>query len=376
MSFDLTTSQGPQEGIDALIGYLEQITGCFASPTEPPAGLLFPYMWWADLTNGLLKQRNANNTAWIVRGKLNSSGYDFWPAGAFLNFGSPDPPNGFLVRNGAALDRTTYANLYNAIKTSWNRRFWVTLTDDIVHCSNHGFVTGDIVDVWSTASVGMLPSPLAIDTPYYVNRIDANTLTLHSTAVDATANTNKIDIISNGSGLFTIAPISTFMLPEGRAEFERGWDMRRGVDAIQIPGTITNGSPNITALPSGAIDAIFIGQAVSGMGIPANATVSAIFSDTSIQISANATASGTVVCVFTGRLWGSWQQDTLKDHNHSILTVLQAYAGTGYSMIDRILVANGTIGGGNPPEKVLTGANIGGYDTRPRNYPYLPCIKY
>lgn len=30
----------------------------------------FPYQWWADTTNGLLKQRNAANSAWIVRKTL------------------------------------------------------------------------------------------------------------------------------------------------------------------------------------------------------------------------------------------------------------------------------------------------------------------
>jgi microcystin-dependent protein len=41
------------------------------------------------------------------------------PPGAFLDFGGPSPPTGYLMRNGAAVSRTTYAALFAAIGTWW-----------------------------------------------------------------------------------------------------------------------------------------------------------------------------------------------------------------------------------------------------------------
>src|SRR5882724_7705390 len=43
-----------------------------SSGTSAPV-VTYAYQWWADTTNGLLKQRNAANSAWIVRGTLADS---------------------------------------------------------------------------------------------------------------------------------------------------------------------------------------------------------------------------------------------------------------------------------------------------------------
>lgn len=43
-----------------------------SGPSSP--GTTQAYMWWADTTNGQLKQRNAGNTAWAVRSTLSSDG--------------------------------------------------------------------------------------------------------------------------------------------------------------------------------------------------------------------------------------------------------------------------------------------------------------
>jgi hypothetical protein len=43
--------------------------------TEPAT--TFAYMFWADTTSGLLKQRNAANSAWIEKGTLASTNWGF-----------------------------------------------------------------------------------------------------------------------------------------------------------------------------------------------------------------------------------------------------------------------------------------------------------
>ncbi|PHS68226.1 MAG: hypothetical protein COB23_09640 [Methylophaga sp.] len=50
---------------------LPAISSLSAGATEPP--VMFAYMWWADTTSGNLKQRNAANTAWVVKFKLDQA---------------------------------------------------------------------------------------------------------------------------------------------------------------------------------------------------------------------------------------------------------------------------------------------------------------
>ena len=47
---------------------LEAVVSNNSSSSEP--SVMFAYMWWADTTAGLLKQRNAANNAWISHGVL------------------------------------------------------------------------------------------------------------------------------------------------------------------------------------------------------------------------------------------------------------------------------------------------------------------
>lgn len=58
-------------------------------------------------------------------------------------------------------------------------------------------------------------------------------------------------------------------------------------------GTTASGSPTVTAIASTA--KLLVGQPVSGVGVPANTTIAAIVSSTSITLSANATANGSGV---------------------------------------------------------------------------------
>lgn len=48
---------------------LQSIATNFAGPTDP-AAMTWPYATWADTGNGLLKRRNAANTAWVTIGPL------------------------------------------------------------------------------------------------------------------------------------------------------------------------------------------------------------------------------------------------------------------------------------------------------------------
>lgn len=77
--YDLANAGGSafRSDLNAALGAIVSVNSGASAPATT-----FAYMLWADTTNGVLKQRNAANSAWIVRGSLSearvvakSSGY-------------------------------------------------------------------------------------------------------------------------------------------------------------------------------------------------------------------------------------------------------------------------------------------------------------
>jgi len=66
---DLSVANGPGATVRADINNQLQSLGTLMYGAAEPA-VKYAEMFWADSTNGLLKQRNAANTAWLVRGTL------------------------------------------------------------------------------------------------------------------------------------------------------------------------------------------------------------------------------------------------------------------------------------------------------------------
>ena len=60
-----------------LNGALAAIVSNNSDTTEPTT--TYAYMWWADTTNGLLKIRNAANSAWVTVGTLASTNFGLAP---------------------------------------------------------------------------------------------------------------------------------------------------------------------------------------------------------------------------------------------------------------------------------------------------------
>lgn len=103
---------------------------------------------------------------------------------------------------------------------------------------------------------------------------------------------------------------TTFRSPEGRGEFLRVLDEKRGVEKDVIYGNLTVGSPTITAVSF--IGSTFgNGATISGTGIPVGATVLSMNVATgTITMSANATAAGSTSITVIGRQPGSSQAGT------------------------------------------------------------------
>lgn len=97
---------------------LEAIRSSNLSPTEPAN--VFAGMFWFDTTNNELKFRNEANDGWIVMGKFSgNSNTSDTPSGAILQFAGSSAPANWLLCNGALVSRTTYANLFTAIGTTY-----------------------------------------------------------------------------------------------------------------------------------------------------------------------------------------------------------------------------------------------------------------
>lgn len=79
----------------------------------------YPYQFWADTAAGLLRMRNAANTAWVAVGLLGVPNFGHVLPGTIAFHGKNAAPQGYLKCNGGAVSRTTYADLFAEIGTSF-----------------------------------------------------------------------------------------------------------------------------------------------------------------------------------------------------------------------------------------------------------------
>lgn len=79
----------------------------------------YPYQFWADASAGVLKMRNAANTAWVAIGLLGVPNFGHILPGAVVYHAKSAAPAGYLKANGAAVSRTTYADLFAEIGTTF-----------------------------------------------------------------------------------------------------------------------------------------------------------------------------------------------------------------------------------------------------------------
>lgn len=105
--------------------FAQDLNSCIAalvtnssSPTEPATP--FAHMLWVDTTAGQIKQRNASNNGWIVIGTLGVTGWGLQnPIGSILVYAGSTAPANYLLCQGQAISRTTYAALFTIIGTTY-----------------------------------------------------------------------------------------------------------------------------------------------------------------------------------------------------------------------------------------------------------------
>ena len=160
------------------------------------------------------------------------------PIGTIKAIGHSTVPYGFLACDGSAVSRTTYVNLFGFLSTTWgvgdgSTTFNVPdLRGRVLVGSGTGtvtetqaaanFATSDIITVnsnpmdtkpkWLTGmkvqvtTSGVLPTGISASTDYYVSRINATTIYLYDSLVNAMAGgaTGRVNITAIGSGNHTL----------------------------------------------------------------------------------------------------------------------------------------------------------------------------
>lgn len=97
---------------------------------------------------------------------------------------------------GRLSDSPPAAISHMAVGTAAAAAFTADPATDLLTVTGHGQSTGDRTKVFGLD----LPAGLAKDTLYYINVASVDTFSLHTTAADAAAGTNAVDITDAGSG--------------------------------------------------------------------------------------------------------------------------------------------------------------------------------
>ena len=181
-----------------------------------------------------------NKTAAIsgVDALTDSSGGSWVPAGSVQMYAMNTAPTGWLLCDGTAVSRTTYANLFAAIVPSKGTVTITIATPGVVTLASHGFQTGDMIYLTTT---GALPTGLSQNTIYYVINVTTSTFRLATSAANAAAGT-AINTSGTQSGTHTLryCPYglgngsSTFNVPDMRGRIPIGGGTGSGLTARVI----------------------------------------------------------------------------------------------------------------------------------------------
>lgn len=160
------------------------------------------------------------------------------PVGTIFPLAGSVLPGNFLACNGAAISRSTYANLFAALVTADNfsaQTFTVTIASPGVFTkSSHNFLGGERIRLSTT---GALPTGLTTGTDYFVVYVSSSTFQLSSTLGGPSINTSGSQ---SGTHSYTQSRYglgdgsTTFNLPDLRDQFLRGYSPTRALGTGQL----------------------------------------------------------------------------------------------------------------------------------------------
>jgi phage-related tail fiber protein len=207
------------------------------------------YQLWADTTAGLLKQRNAANSGWIIRNTLSESRVISRSTNTAL--GAAD--FGRFITATAAFTQTF--NAASILADGWfcfyrvESAVTVTLdpnSSELVDGATTKAIVGPasgviFCDGSALRTVGFPLDPVPTGTVIHVAQTSAPTgyLKANGAAVSRTVYAALFSAIGTTFGAGDGS--STFNLPDLRGEFVRGWDDARGVDSGRAIGSAQAG---------------------------------------------------------------------------------------------------------------------------------------
>jgi len=285
------------------------------------------------------------------------------PPGSLMAYASSTAPSGWLSCNGAAVSRTTYADLFAAISTTWG--------------TGDGSTTFNVPDLRGQFLRGYdsrVPGSGALDTTTFAGTTTSGNSTISGISSLLTAYLYAgMPItgtgISAGTTISTVSSTSITISANATAT------------STALTGTTTSGSYNVTSISSTA--ALAVGQTVTGTGIPTGTTIVSIVSGTAILLSAAATASGTPTLTFqttltVGRTFAGAQDDQFETHAHPIGDPTHSHVTGTVSRQGGAGTSLDFPGTGGYTANALTGVlegYLGNAETRPKNYAVLYIIK-
>lgn len=175
------------------------------------------------------------------------------PTGVINQWAMKTAPTGWLLCDGSAVSRTTYATLFGVLVPSIGTFTVSVASPAVVTLNGHGLVLCDTVYLTTT---GALPTGLSANTIYYVIYINANTFGLATTYANAVAGTG-INTSGTQSGTHTLYYCpwglgdgsSTFNVPNFKGKVGVGLDS--SFSYFRALGSASNVGENTHTLTAG-----------------------------------------------------------------------------------------------------------------------------
>lgn len=241
--YDLTNQNGANFRSD-INNALAAIVSLNSGTSAP--GTTFAYQLWVDTTNGLLKQRNAANSAWLVRGSLKETFVVSKTSGFTAGLG--DHQQVFICTNTFTLALTAAATLGDGWSCCVRNDGIGVITIDPNSTEQIDGVTsialnpGDSCTVYCNGSAfKTIGRPTSSSDTGRIVFFGSSTpptgwLKCNGAAVSRTTYADLFAVIGTTFG--TGDGSTTFNLPELRAEFPRFWDDSRGIDTGRVLGSL------------------------------------------------------------------------------------------------------------------------------------------
>jgi microcystin-dependent protein len=288
------------------------------------------------------------------------------PPGALLAYASSTTPSGWLLCDGSAVSRTTYADLFAAISTTWGTGDGSTTFN--VPDLRGQFLRGYDSRATATSQDTTLISGITTNTSTTISGINSTTYLFVGMPISGTGIPSGATIATKSTNSITISAAAT------------------ASSSTVGTGATTNGSATITMASTSTLS---VGQAISGTGIPIGAYITNIFNSTTAYISSNATATNTGLtftlgtAITVGRTFAGAQLDAYANHSHGINDPTHLHTA---SAINNASGGGSFNTGGNGvlasfnTSSAATGLTVnnsftGNTETRPKNYAVLYIIK-